>query len=88
MVIMVGEELIESDHLPRPYNPRTRAAGTYSLEPLFKIEQLKNAKLVFEKQFIQHKLGEYGYNVTRTAKAIGVERSYLHRRIKRLEQDI
>ncbi len=60
---------------------------TYSLEPLFKIEQLKNAKLAFEKQFIQHKLSEFEYNVSRTAKAIGVERSYLHRRIKKLEQE-
>jgi two-component system, NtrC family, nitrogen regulation response regulator NtrX len=88
LAIMVGEAVIDTHHLPRPYNPKTRATGTYSLEPLFKIEQLKNAKLAFEKQFIQHKLSEYEYNVSRTAKAIGVERSYLHRRIKKLEQEI
>ena len=87
MVIMVNEEVIDIDHLPRPYNPKTRMAGTYSLEPLFKIEQLKSAKLAFEKQFIQHKLSECEYNISRTAKAIGVERSYLHRRIRKLEQE-
>jgi two-component system, NtrC family, nitrogen regulation response regulator NtrX len=87
MVIMVSDEIIDIDHLPRPYNPKTRMTGAYSLEPLFKIEQLKAAKLAFEKQFIQHKLSECEYNISRTAKAIGVERSYLHRRIRKLEQE-
>jgi two-component system nitrogen regulation response regulator NtrX len=52
------------------------------------MNQLKSAKLSFEKHFIQQKLLENEFNVTRTAKAIGVERSYLHRRIKKLEQEL
>lgn len=88
LVIMVPDDTITADHLPRPYNPKTSSASALSLEPLFDIEQLKSAKLAFEKQFIQHKLGENEYNVTQTAKSIGVERSYLHRRIKKLEQEI
>jgi two-component system, NtrC family, nitrogen regulation response regulator NtrX len=87
LVIMVPEDTITADHLPRPYYPQPKSAGTLSLEPLFHMEQLKSAKLAFEKQFIQHKLLENEYNVTQTAKSIGVERSYLHRRIKKLEQD-
>jgi two-component system nitrogen regulation response regulator NtrX len=85
---MVPDETITADHLPRPYNPKTSSVNALSLEPLFDIKQLKFARLAFEKQFIQHKLGQNEYNVTRTAKAIGVERSYLHRRIKKLEQEI
>lgn len=88
LVIMVPEETIYADHLPLPYNPKKSSAGALSLEPLLDMEKLKTAKLVFEKQFIQHKLLENDYNVTQTAKAIGVERSYLHRRIKKLEQEI
>ena len=87
LVIMVHEEVIDIAHLPRPYNPKTPITGTYALEPFFKIEHLKSAKIAFEKQFIQHKLSEFEYNVSRTAKAIGVERSYLHRRIKKLDQE-
>jgi len=87
LVIMVPDETITADHLPRPYNPKTPAAGGLSLEPLLHMAQLKTAKLSFEKQFIQHKLIENDYNVTQTAKTIGVERSYLHRRIKKLEQE-
>jgi two-component system nitrogen regulation response regulator NtrX len=87
LVIMVPEDTITADHLPRPYYPQPKSAGTLSLEPLLHMEQLKSAKLAFEKQFIQHKLLENEYNVTQTAKSIGVERSYLHRRIKKLEQE-
>jgi two-component system, NtrC family, nitrogen regulation response regulator NtrX len=87
LVIMVPEDTILADHLPRPYNPKKGSADASSLEPLFHMDKLKKAKLVFEKQFIQHKLLENEYNVTQTAKAIGVERSYLHRRIKKLEED-
>jgi two-component system nitrogen regulation response regulator NtrX len=87
LVIMVPGDTILADHLPRPYNPKKASGGASALEPLFHMEKLKKAKLIFEKQFIQHKLLENEYNVTQTAKAIGVERSYLHRRIKKLEQD-
>jgi two-component system nitrogen regulation response regulator NtrX len=87
LVIMVPQDIILADHLPRPYNPQKANSDLSALEPLFHMKKLKKAKLIFEKQFIQHKLLENEYNVTQTAKAIGVERSYLHRRIKKLEQD-
>ncbi len=45
---------------------------------------LKDARAEFEREFIAHKLKEYGGNVSRTADAIGVERSNLHRKIKAL----
>jgi two-component system, NtrC family, nitrogen regulation response regulator NtrX len=44
----------------------------------------KNARAEFEREFIAHKLKEHGGNVSRTADAIGVERSNLHRKIKAL----
>lgn len=88
LVIMVPDDDIGAEHLPKPYNPETGVSGYYNAEPLFQIESLKIAKQVFEKQFIHHKLDQNEHNVTRTAKAIGVERSYLHRKIKKLESDI
>jgi two-component system nitrogen regulation response regulator NtrX len=45
---------------------------------------LKEAKKAFEKEFIEKKLKENEKNVTQTAKAIGVERSYLHKKLKNL----
>jgi two-component system nitrogen regulation response regulator NtrX len=88
LVIMVPDDEIGPEHLPKPYNPKTGISDFYYAEPLFEIENLKVAKQVFEKQFIQYKLNQNEHNVTRTAKAIGVERSYLHRKIKKLEQDV
>jgi two-component system, NtrC family, nitrogen regulation response regulator NtrX len=87
LVIMVAEELIIADHLPKPYNPDIEAASPYPLAPLFGADNLKAAKNLFEKYFIRHKLTENENNISRTAKVIGVERSYLHRKIKKLEQD-
>jgi len=45
---------------------------------------LKDARAGFEREFISQKLKEYGGNVSKTADAIGVERSNLHRKIKAL----
>jgi two-component system nitrogen regulation response regulator NtrX len=45
---------------------------------------LKDARAEFEREFIAQKLKEYGGNVSKTADAIGVERSNLHRKIKAL----
>ncbi|MCB9228384.1 MAG: sigma-54-dependent Fis family transcriptional regulator [Deltaproteobacteria bacterium] len=43
---------------------------------------LKEARSSFERSFIMEKLEEYGWNVSRTAEAIGVERSNLHRKLR------
>jgi two-component system nitrogen regulation response regulator NtrX len=45
---------------------------------------LKDARAEFEREFISQKLKENGGNVSKTADAIGVERSNLHRKIKAL----
>ena len=86
LVIMTADKLITADHLPKPYNPQMAAAESQPLEALFTIKELKEARQLFEHYFIQRKLHENDNNVTHTAKSIGVERSYLHRRIKKLDQ--
>ena len=45
---------------------------------------LRKARAAFEREFISQKLRENDGNVSRTADAIGVERSNLHRKIKAL----
>jgi two-component system nitrogen regulation response regulator NtrX len=49
---------------------------------LFQGDDLKEAKLAFEKEFINLKLAQHHNNVTKTAETIGVGRSYLHKKIK------
>ncbi|MDA8139039.1 MAG: sigma-54 dependent transcriptional regulator [Desulfobacteraceae bacterium] len=86
LAIIVHEETITADYLPKPYNPRVAQPGDPSMDSLFTIKELKEARAMFEHAFIQRKLAENEHNISQTAKSIGVERSYLHRRIKRLEK--
>ena len=43
---------------------------------------LREARAAFEKEFLARKLAEFGGNVSRTAEAIGLERTNLHRKMK------
>ena len=45
---------------------------------------LRGARAAFEKEFILRKLKQYGWNISKTAEALKIERTYLHRKIKHL----
>lgn len=46
------------------------------------IGNFRDARAQFEKEYILSKINEYNGNISKTAEAIGLERSYLHRKIK------
>jgi two-component system nitrogen regulation response regulator NtrX len=48
----------------------------------FSFSKLKDAREAFEKDFIVAKLKENGWNISKTAEALDMERSNLHRKIK------
>ena len=48
----------------------------------FELDNIKEAREAFEKDFIAKKLSENSFNVSRTAEVLGIERSNLHRKIK------
>ncbi|PKN67803.1 MAG: Fis family transcriptional regulator, partial [Deltaproteobacteria bacterium HGW-Deltaproteobacteria-10] len=48
-------------------------------------DSLKDAKMDFERQFIVKKLEENEWNISKTAEAIGLERSNLHKKLKSLK---
>jgi two-component system nitrogen regulation response regulator NtrX len=52
------------------------------------LDSLREARQDFEKQFIIKKLKEFEGNISRTAEAIGLERSNLHRKIKSFGLDV
>ncbi len=58
-----------------------------AMDDLFDSDTWREAKAVFERAYLEKKLAEHDGNVSRTAEAIGVERSHLHRRIKTLGVD-
>jgi two-component system nitrogen regulation response regulator NtrX len=46
------------------------------------ISSFRDARAVFEKEFLISKIQENGGNISKTAEVIGLERSYLHRKIR------
>jgi len=53
-------------------------------EPYFSTQDLREARRLFEMEFLTRKLREHGGNVTRTAAAIGIERQSLQEKIRQL----
>ncbi|OGP90701.1 MAG: Fis family transcriptional regulator [Deltaproteobacteria bacterium RBG_19FT_COMBO_43_11] len=51
-------------------------------------DSLKDAKMDFERQFILKKLEENEGNISKTAEAIGLERSNLHKKLKSLKVSV
>jgi two-component system nitrogen regulation response regulator NtrX len=83
LVIMTpGDAITVDDILPLG----SRASS--ETDKLIDITLLKDARAEFEKMFIENKLRECGYNISKTADLIGVERSNLHRKIKGLGIDV
>jgi two-component system nitrogen regulation response regulator NtrX len=85
LAIMVEKDVIDEFDLPAPYNPDTADGMTTVESQLFLSHSLKDAKKAFEREFIKRKLLQHNNNITKTAEAIGVERSYLHKKLKSLD---
>jgi len=86
LVIMVEKEVIDESDIPLEYRDGGGGGLSQSLESqLFSEKSLREAKRAFEKEFIHRKLEENSNNFTRTAKTIGVARSYLHKKVKNLK---
>ncbi len=88
LVIMVPGKTIERGDLPAEMGGQGAVPdvpGGRGLEALLESaagSSLREGREQFEKLFIAARLKEYGYNVSRTAEALGVERSHLHRKLK------
>lgn len=57
-------------------------AGRHEGSDYFSYRNLKEAREAFEKDFITRKLEENGWNISKTAEILDIERSNLHRKIK------
>jgi len=85
LIIMTPGQVIDREDLP-PFN----AKGTPALmeSAFLEYETYRQAKMAFEKQYIMKMLKKYDGNISRTAEAIGIERSNLHRKIKAYGLDV
>ncbi len=82
LVIMTPDQKIALSDLPhaitRGKKPVAPAIAIQASMP----DSYRDAKELFEKQFLLEKLEKNSWNISRTAEEIGLERSNLHRKIK------
>jgi len=84
LVIMVPSKTITNDQLPLN-DTRPLTVSTGSMEDQdgpWGVDTFREAREEFEKEFLLRKLEENDWNISKTAEAIEMERSNLHRKIK------
>ena len=85
LAITVDKDVIDAADIPDSYKPGAYDENAHSAVSQFlKIDNFKEARKVFEKEFIKIKLLQNENNITKTARALKVGRSYLHKKIKSL----
>jgi len=85
LVIMKAGDVIDANDIPAfVKNDQMGEPDNAGLA----LNSYRLAKANFEKQYIAAKLKEYDGNISRTAEAIGLERSNLHRKIKSYSLDV
>lgn len=67
-----------------PGDSSTTTIGTASLTP-FLTSDFKEAKRLFEREYLLQKLEVNDHNISKTAEQIGLERSHLHKKLKSLD---
>ena len=82
LAIMVEDGAIAGKDIPAAYNQNAGLLTDFAESKFLELDNLKEAKLAFEKEFINRKLHRYQNNITKTAEAIGVGRSFLHKKLK------
>ena len=82
LAILVDADAIDSRDIPDAYNPEANSENDLTEYQFLNFDTFKKARSAFDQAFITRKLIQYRNNVTKTAEAIGVGRSFLHKRIK------
>lgn len=82
LVIMVPDRLITINNLPASIAKSRPTIDLSGEQPLLGVDSFREARDLFEKEFLLRKLEENDWNISRTAETIDMERSNLHRKIK------
>ena len=82
LIILTPSDEIMAKDIPSLSVRENRAAAEIQTATA---DSLKDAKTDFERQFILKKLEENEGNISRTAEALGLERSHLHKKLKSLK---
>lgn len=86
--IMINETKISNDTILKQLKLKTshfQDNVEINLDKYVKIENLKDSVAAFERDYLIHHLSANNFKVSQTAKAIGIERTTLYKKIKSLE---
>jgi two-component system nitrogen regulation response regulator NtrX len=87
LMIMVSGQVIEAEDVDASLHSRPAGQGGSPVPSVLArkaYDSLRDARNAFERDYIARKLREHGWNVSKTAEDLKVERSHLHRKIKLL----
>lgn len=86
LIMATGEssDLIHSEMLPAEITSSTPAVLTMDRSAEFMGLPLRDARELFEREYLLAQLGRFGGNISRTAEFVGMERSALHRKLRSL----
>ncbi|MCP3677134.1 MAG: sigma-54-dependent Fis family transcriptional regulator [Deltaproteobacteria bacterium] len=80
LFIMSPKPEIAAEDLPPSI--REKGGAVEPLPPIPSMGTLREARREFEREYILHKIEEHGGNISKTAEAIGIERSHLYRKMR------
>ncbi len=84
LVITTAKEIIEASDIPPPYNPKSGDTKEADAS-LFAFDRLKDAQQAFEQTFIRQKLRQYEFDISKTAKRIGADKSQVQKIAKKMK---
>ena len=76
--------VISADLLPNSVNGASSPWGQGGRPDLFITLPLREAREIFEREYLLAQINRFGGNISRTASFVGMERSALHRKLKSL----
>ncbi len=87
IAIMCQDEHITGNQIRIFLNPGHGSAATNGAPSLstFLTADFKEAKRLFEREYLLQKLQQNDHNISKTAEQIGLERSHLHKKLKSLD---
>ena len=85
-VLIMGRSkgLIEAEELPVNDSPSESLDGQIVLSGSLATMSLRDARELFEREYLLTQINRFGGNISRTANFVGMERSALHRKLKSL----
>lgn len=88
IILVHGADLkeIKIEHLPDDLSGGARAGEGADLAS-FMPYSLREAREIFEKEYLERQIERFGGNISKASEFIGMERSALHRKLKSLEID-